>query len=157
MAFLAEFVPFCTSHWLLPLDVPSSDYASVPEVLAAVANDILEPEVDINDDPLWSEAMASPEREYWIASTQDEIHSLEELKVFVLVPRLDVPAGQRALRGKLVCKCKHDDAGKVVRYKVCYVAKGFVQHYGINYNKITAPTSWLESLRAISHLAATLD
>jgi len=38
--------------------------ASVPEVLAAVVNGILELEVDINDDPLWLEAMASPEREY---------------------------------------------------------------------------------------------
>jgi hypothetical protein len=157
MAFLAEFVPFYTSHCLLPLDVPSSDYTSVPEVLAAVANGILEPEVDINDDPLWSEAMASPEREYWIAGAQDEIRSLEELKVFVLVPRSDVPAGQRALRGKLVCKRKCDDAGKVVRYKVHYVAKGFAQHYGIDYDKTTAPTSRLESLRAILHLAATLD
>jgi hypothetical protein len=93
IAFLAEFVPFCASHCLLPLDVPSSDYTSVPEVLAAVANGILELEVDIDDDPLWSEAMASPEREYWIAGAQDEIRSLEELKVFVLFPRSDVPAG----------------------------------------------------------------
>ena len=67
MAFLAEFVPFCDSHCLLPLDVPTSDYTSVPEILAAVTNGLLEPEVDIDDDPLWSEAMASPEKEYWIA------------------------------------------------------------------------------------------
>jgi hypothetical protein len=67
MAFLAEFVPFCDSHCLLPLDVPTSDYTSVPEILAAVTNGLLEPEVDIDDDPLWSEAMASPKKEYWIA------------------------------------------------------------------------------------------
>jgi hypothetical protein len=56
-----------------------------------------------------------------------------------------------------VCKCKGDDAGKVVHYKVRYVAKGFVQCYRIDYDKTTALTSWLESLRAILHLAATLD
>ena len=111
-------MPFCDSHYLLPLDVPSSDFASVPEVLAAVTNGILKPEVDIEDDPLWSEAMVSPEREYWIAGAQDEICSLEDLKVFVLVPKSDVPAGQHALRGKLVCKWKCNDTGKVVRYKV---------------------------------------
>ncbi len=101
--------------------------------------------------------MASLEREYWIASTQDEVCSLAELKVFMLVPRSDVPTGQHPLRGKLVCKCKHDNTGKVVRYKVHYVAKGFAQWYGINYNKTTASTSQLESLCMISHLAASLD
>ena len=146
MAFLAEFVPFCDSHCLLPLDVPASDFASIPEVLATVANGILDPEVDIDDDPLWSEAMASPKREYWIASAQDEICSLEDLKVFILVPRSDVPTGQCALRGKLICKCKRDNASKVVYYKVHYVAKRFAQRYGIDYDKMTAPTSRLESL-----------
>jgi hypothetical protein len=37
------------------------------------------------------------------------------------------------------------------------VAKGFAQRFGIDYDKTTAPTSRLESLRAISHLAASLD
>jgi hypothetical protein len=45
----------------------------------------------------------------------------------------------------------------VVRYKVCYVAKGFAQRFGINYDKTTAPTSRLKSLQAISHLATSLN
>ena len=101
--------------------------------------------------------MASDEREYWIAGGRDELKSLEDLKVFVLVPRSDVPSGQRPLKGKLVCKRKRDDTGKVVRYKVRYVAKGFAQRYGIDYDKTTAPTVRLESFRAILHLAATLN
>ena len=157
LAFLAEFVPYCDTHYLLPLDLPVSEFSSAPEVLAAAVNGSLEPEMDVDDDPLWSEALASSEREYWIAGAQDEIHSLADLKVFVLVPRSDVPVGQRPLRGKLVCKRKRDDTGKVIRYKVHYVAKGFAQRFGIDYDKTTAPTSRLESLRAISHLAASLD
>ena len=156
-AFLAEFVSYCDTHWLVPLDFPISDFVSIPEILVAAVNGFLDPEVDIDDNPLWSEAMASPKREYWIAGAQDEVRSLEKLKVFVLVSRSKVPAGQRPLRGKLICKRKRDDAGKVVRYKVCYVAKGFTQRYGIDYDKTTAPTSWLESLQAISHLTASLD
>jgi hypothetical protein len=101
--------------------------------------------MDADDDPLWADALASPEREYWIASAQDEIRSLRDLKVFVLVSHSDVPTGQRPLRGKLVCKRKRDDSGKVVRYKVRYVAKGFAQRFGIDYDKTTAPTSRLES------------
>ena len=39
--------------------------------------------------------------------------------------------------------------GNVVCYKVWYVAKGYAQKYGINYNKTTAPTARLESF--LSH------
>ena len=84
--------------------------------------------------------MSSNEREYWITGGRDELKSLADLKVFVLVPRSDLPHGQRPLKGKLICKCKRDDTGKIVRYKVRYVAKGFAQRYGIDYDKMTAPT-----------------
>jgi Reverse transcriptase (RNA-dependent DNA polymerase) len=101
--------------------------------------------------------MASPERELWITSARDELRSLEDLQVFALVPCSSVPHGKCPLKGKLVCKCKCDDSGKVVRYKVCYVAKGYAQQYGMDYNKTTTPTARLESFRTILYLAAMLD
>jgi hypothetical protein len=56
--------------------------------------------VNPDDDPLWATAIASPEREYWVAGARDElIKSLTDLKVFILVPRTDIPRGQRPLRG----------------------------------------------------------
>jgi hypothetical protein len=61
------------------------------------------------------------------------------------------------LKGKLVCKRKRDDTGKIVRYKVRYITKGFAQRQGIDYDKTTAPTARLESFRSIAHLAATLN
>ena len=60
------------------------------------------------------------------------------------------------LRGSSFAKRKRDDAGNIVRYKVRYVAKGYAQQYGIDYDKTTAPTARLESFRAILHVAATL-
>jgi hypothetical protein len=100
--------------------------------------------------------LASAEREYWIAGARDEIRSLADLNVFVLVPRSAMPRGQRPLKGKLVCKRKRDDAGNVVRYKVRYVAKGYTQRYGVDYDKTTAPTACLESFRALLHVGASL-
>jgi len=44
--------------------------------------------------------------------------------------------------------------GKIVWYKVHYVAKGYTQQYGLDYNKMTAPTAQLESFRTILHFAA---
>ena len=94
---------------------------------------------------------------HWIAGRCKELKSLKDLKVFVLIPQTKVPHGQQPLKGKLVCKCKHDNTGKVVCYKVHYVPKGFTQHYGVDYNKTTAPTVQLESVWGKLHLAATLN
>jgi len=44
LAFLAEFMPYCDMHYLLPVDVPPSDFLSVSEVLAATMSGSLEPE-----------------------------------------------------------------------------------------------------------------
>jgi Reverse transcriptase (RNA-dependent DNA polymerase) len=121
-----------------------------------MADGTIEPVLDSGDDPSWEEALASKEREYWIAGGRDELKSLEDLNVFVLVPRSAVPRGQRPLKGKLVCKRKRDDMGNVVRYKVRYVAKGYAQRYGIDYEKTTAPTVRLESFRTLLHMTASL-
>jgi hypothetical protein len=112
--------------------------------------------LDSDDNPSWASALASPEREYWIAGGHEELRSLADLKVFVLVPRSTIPPGLKPLKGKLVCKRKHDDASNIVQYKVRYVSKGYTQHYGVNYDKTTAPTTRLESFWTILHIAATL-
>jgi hypothetical protein len=65
-----------------------------------------------------------------------------------------MPKGKRLLKGRLVCKRKRDETGKITRYKVRYVAKGFAQRPGLDYDKMMAPTARLESLRAIAHIAA---
>ena len=69
------------------------------------------------DDPSWRKALASPEREYWVAGAREELRSLKDLQVFALVPRLEIPRGKRVLKGKLVCKRKRDDTGNITRYK----------------------------------------
>ena len=157
-AFISEYSPVRESHDLFPLSLsPDLLSHSLDSALSSLSDGTIVPAPESSDDPLWSEALVSPEREYWIAGARDELHSLEDLQVFVLVPRSDVPRGQRPLKGKLVCKRKRDDAGNVVRYKVRYVAKGYTQRYGVDYEKTTAPTARLESFRALLHLGASRD
>jgi hypothetical protein len=154
-ALLCDFTR--DSHEVIQADLDLGDHSiSVDEAIAAIADGTIVPTADSGDDPSWSEALASPDREYWIAGGRDELKSLKDLKVFVLVPRSDVPPGQRPLKGKLVCKRKRDEQGKITRYKVRYVAKGYAQRYGVDYDKTTAPTARLESFRTILHVAATL-
>jgi hypothetical protein len=156
--FLTEYAPIRDTHYLLPLSLDSSSASlSVDEVLAALSTGNTEAILDDNDDPSWATALASPDKEYWIAGAYDELKSLESLNVFVLVPRSALPHGQRPLKGKLVCKHKHDDSGSIIRYKVRYVAKGFAQQYKVDYDKTTAPTAHLESFHSLLHIAAVLN
>jgi hypothetical protein len=156
--FISEYSPVCESHDLYPLSLsPDLLSHSLDSVLSSLSDGTIVPAPESFDDPLRSEALVSPEREYWIAGARDELHSLEDLQVFVLVPRSDIPRGQRPLKGKLVCKRKRDDAGNIACYKVRYVAKGYTQHCGVDYEKITAPTARLESFRALLHLGASRD
>lgn len=72
---------------------------SVDAVLNALSDGSLEPAFEDDDEPSWHHAMASDEREYWIAGGRDELKSLEDLKVFVLVPRSEIPRGHRPCHG----------------------------------------------------------
>ena len=155
-AFLSEFSNFREMHDLLPLDLPVGYGFPLDVFISDVENGSLEPRVDADDKPSWREALSSPEREYWIAGACDKLCSLQDLNVFILVPRSSVPKGRHLLKGKLVCKCKRDDSGKVTRYKVRYVAKGYAQKPGIDFTKMTAPTARLESFHSLLHLAASL-
>jgi hypothetical protein len=63
-AFLTEFTPFLDSHSLLPLDLSDIPPATIDSMLLAIFDGSLELSTDLDNGPLWSEAMASPEREY---------------------------------------------------------------------------------------------
>ena len=56
-----------------------------------------------------------------------------------------------------VCCLKCDELGKPICYKVCWVAKGFQQIWGRDFTDTTLPTTHLESLCAILHIAAYND
>ena len=108
-AFLTEFSPLHDSHYLLPVTLDPffiSSSSSLGEALTALATGHTELTLDPNDNPLWATAITSSEHKYWIAGARDELQSLKDLNVFVLVPRSDLLHGQRPLKGKLVCKQK---------------------------------------------------
>jgi hypothetical protein len=47
--------------------------------------------------------------------------------------------------------------GNVICYKMHYVAKGYAQCHGINYDETTALTACLKLLHSILHIAGALD
>lgn len=154
----SHWIQLCTWYtWPSPCWFFLQWLSSIDEVLAALTNGSIKPTVDPDNEPLWAQAIASNEQEYWIAGGCNELKSLQDLKVFVLVPCSEVPRGHRPLKGMLICKHKCNDTGKIIQYKVQYVTKGFAQWYGIDYNKTTAPTVQFESLCSILHITTSLD
>ena len=67
---------------------------------------------------------------------------------------VDLPEGQKAIGSRWTYIIKFKPDGAIARYKSCFVAQGFSQIPGIDFNDTFTPTVRLDTLRALYHLAA---
>ena len=82
---------------------------------------------------------------------EEEMKSIRDNETWSLV---ELPRGHRAIRLKWVYKVKRDENGNIAKYKACLVAKGYVQHLGIDFEEVFAPIARLESVRLLLAIAA---
>ena len=101
--------------------------------------------------------MNSPDATKWTLGIQDELKSLKEMGVYQLVPRSDIPAGCKVLRGKWVLLLKRDEHGNPVRHKARFVVKGFEQVFRQDYVDTTSPTAHMESICLLLNITAAKD
>jgi len=69
----------------------------------------------------------------------------------------DLPPGRKALGSKWVFLAKKDQAGKIVKFKARWVARGELQKKGINYRETFTPVISLTTLRIMLMIVAVLD
>jgi hypothetical protein len=100
------------------------------------------------------EALSGPERAKWRQALIEEFQSIADLGVFRLIARRDVPAGRRIFKGRIVFKIKCDEHGDPIRWKARWVVQGFLQVFGLDYDKTTSPTARLETFRVLCHIMA---
>ena len=93
-------------------------------------------------------AMSLPEAKMWKAAPDKGIKSLQDLKVYTLVPRSEAPSGQM-IGSKWVCKAKEDNT-----HKARLVAKGWNQGPGRDCDGTFAPVCRLQSIRMVLTIAA---
>ena len=74
----------------------------------------------------------------WRTAMQEEMDSLQDKKVWDLV---DLLPGCTPVKGRWVYVVKSDG-----RHKACFVAKGFTQIYGIDFEKTFSPVARFESV-----------
>ena len=101
----------------------------------------------------YEEAMQSPDSEKWKNAMKDEMQSLKDNDTFTLTP---LPPGRTPVGGRWVYTVK-DNADFSLTYKARYVAKGYSQIKGIDYQETFSPTANLTSIRGLMQFAAQND
>jgi transposase InsO family protein len=126
------------------------------EVIVSKDDDM---EVTIHNDKLfiaWDgspqsylEAQEDTNNVHWNEAMQHEYNSLINNETWVLVPR---PQGKNVISGKWVYATKRDESGNITRYKARWVARGFNQIKGVDYNEVFAPTARSTTIRILLSL-----
>lgn len=106
---------------------------------------------EISEPKNYNEAIQSDEKEQWLAAMQDEIESHERNGTWQLV---NLPVGKTAIGGKWVFKIKTGADGELQRYKARFVAQGFLQKYGEDYDEVFAPVVLHTTFRALLSVVA---
>ena len=72
-----------------------------------------------------------------------ELQNLKKAKTWDVIER---PSGVNVVDSKWVFCLKKDSLGKIVKWKVCLVAKEFTQDQGVDYFETFAPVARLASI-----------
>ena len=99
----------------------------------------------------YQEAIESPESENWKAAMREEMDSLIENETFILTT---LPEGRNLVGGCWVYTIKEGSNGAKT-YKARYVAKGYSQVRGVDYQETFAPTANLTSTCSVANSSTT--
>ena len=101
------------------------------------------------------EAHQSPKWPEWQKAITAELDKMEQYKVWDMVERTP---NTRALKAKWVFTRKVDgETGKAATFKARWVAKGFSQVEGVDYNELYAGVAHKDSIRVFLSLINHLD
>jgi hypothetical protein len=92
-------------------------------------------------------------KKQWKEAMTKEHQSIMKNDVWEIVPR---PKEKSIVTSKWVYKIKHAADGSMDKYKARFVARGFSQKEGEDYEKTFSPVARYTSIRAIMSLAASM-
>jgi len=123
--------------------LPPIDSDTDEEVLATEETPTVVQVLEVPEPETYSQAQHSCYWNNWEKAIEEEIDSLEENKVWEVVDR---PSNRRIVDGRWVFHVKGNAKGELDRFKARYVAKGFSQVQGVDYEEIFAPVARFDSL-----------
>jgi hypothetical protein len=89
----------------------------------------------------------------WQDAMTEEYQSILNNDVWDIVPR---PEGKSVVTSKWIDKIKHAVDGSVEKYKARFVARGFSQVEGVDYDETFSPVARYTSIRTIIALVASM-
>lgn len=98
----------------------------------------------------YREAMASPEAHQWLEAMTEEINAITRNGTFRLVR---LPKGRTAIGARWLFKVKCKANSLIDRFKARWVAKGYSQLFGIDFDETFSPIIRLENLRLLLAIA----
>jgi hypothetical protein len=91
----------------------------------------------------YKDALTLPDAACWQKAMQEEFKALMCNRTYVLVL---LPQGRKPISTQWLYKVKLHTDSLIDRYKARWVAKGFTQHFSINYDSTFSPVVWIENL-----------
>jgi hypothetical protein len=93
------------------------------------------------------------QKKEWADAMTEEYQSIIKNDVWEIIPR---PKSKDVVSSKWLYKIKHAADGSIEKYKARFVARGFSQKEGIDYEKTFAPVARYTSIRTIIALTAKM-
>ena len=100
------------------------------------------------------EALKGKDKEKWLEAMQIEYKALIDNNTWQLIDKNSLDTNTNIISGKWIYKIKKDKLGNIDRYKARWVARGFTQVEGVDYDKTFSPTVSIKTVRIILALAA---
>ena len=91
--------------------------------------------------------------ESWVEAMHDELLQIQRNDVWTLVP---ISEGEHIIGTKWIFRNKNDEEGNVICNKVHFVAQGYSQMEGVDYEETFAPIARMESIKILFALACHL-
>ena len=131
-----------------PLELRCSNRGNIPHRHFEIEGDAL---LCTANEPSYREVLSSLAKGEWLDALKDELSSMDKNSLWELV---DLPLGRKAIENKWVLKVKRKADVSIDKYKARFVAKGFTQLEGIDYDETFFPVVKVASIRIILAIVA---
>ena len=99
--------------------------------------------------------LKTPNARQWLEAEKVEMDSMNIMQVYEPVKRSEVPNGANICKSRFVYDIKQDEHGRLSKYKVRWVAKGYSQRKGQDYWDTFSPVVRISSIRTLIALATS--
>ena len=153
----SERAPLPTVRLRLRHPTPSPNYTSI--VIEDVSQttfdiDIDEKLGDLNVPKTYDEALKSRQKDRWVKSMTKEITDLMKHETWELVSIKDVPKGRKITKSRWCYTIKYNRDGTVERFKSRFVACGYSQIKGVDFEHTFSATLRSTSFRILMAISA---